>query len=342
MAAVGAAPPADPSSSSTAYPFPSVGNGGTGSFEYSPTFQGERPGMVFKLDHLGLGYYKDVKQTLIPQVREQLPERWREVNLREEQLVVHTEFGAGLSLEPSDFGFAVAKVGEKPGQPVAQGDVIVAVEGRLFVGISGDQMQASFLKRRVHGARLTVANLEEVKALASRDPAIIEGWDARHGRAYYFHKKTGKSGWTIEELQQETVAAAVPQVPQLAFQNGELKHTETNVPEASQAPIDIAHFMSHGFARPKEEKVKKKQGQPINDQPPKADESDLARAEKRRWNDWNEGGRGGYTEQFLDRYRNTQAFPAEPKPDKRLKGSVGPGLGMDKFDKWTGSKNSFY
>lgn len=280
--------------------------------------------MVFKLDHLGLGYYKDAKQTLIPQVRTQLPERWRDANLREERLVVDPNLGAGLSLEPSDFGFAVVKVADHPGQPVAAGDVVVAVEGRMFVGISGDQMQASFLKRRVHGARLTVANLEEVKSLAARDPSIVEGWDARHGRAYYFHKKTGKSGWTIEELQADAAAGAVA------------------APDATKAPIDIAHFLSHGFAKPKDEgQAKKKKGQLLDDGPPKPDESDLARAEKRRWNDWNEGGRGGYTEQFLNRYRNAQAFPPEPKKDKRLKGSVGPGMGMDNFAKWTGSKNSF-
>merc|ERR1712003_94047 len=75
------------------------GSGGTSSgsvafFEPAQEFEGARPGTVFKLGHLGLGYYLDVVQTLLPEVRPKLPEKWRDVNLREERLRVDPEAGA--------------------------------------------------------------------------------------------------------------------------------------------------------------------------------------------------------------------------------------------------------
>merc|ERR1739848_280196 len=133
---------------------------------------GARPGYVFKLDHMGLGYYLDAAQTLLPKVREQLPAAWRETGMREERLKVDPEHGAGVALEPCEYGFLVEKVELEPGQNLMAGDVIVAVEGRMFVGISGDQMKAPFLKRRADGARLAVVQLHEVKALALKDPSI--------------------------------------------------------------------------------------------------------------------------------------------------------------------------
>eukprot|EP00435_Cladocopium_sp_Y103_P055003 s444_g18.t1 len=64
--------------------------------------------------------------------------------------------------------------------------------------------------------------------------------------------------------------------------------------------------------------------------------------ERKRWRNWNEGGRGGYTEQFFDRYKNVRMEePNKNKYDKRMKGSVGPGSGMEYMARWTGSKNSF-
>merc|ERR1712100_198386 len=148
--------------------------------------------MVFKLGDSGLGYYPDPYQTMIGTVRPLLPERWREVDLREELLTVHPKLGCGLTLKHSDFGFLIGAVDAEPGQPLQAGDVIVAVEGRLFCGISEAQMQASFVKRRKQGARLTVARLDECKDLVNRDPNIVESWDQTHKRPFYFHKKTGK------------------------------------------------------------------------------------------------------------------------------------------------------
>merc|ERR1712151_1402864 len=99
-------------------------------------------------------------------------------------------------------------------------------------------MKASFLKRRIDGARLAVVRLEEAKALAGHDPSIIEGWDGRNGCKYYFSKKTGLSAWSIEELKQK-------EAPKKA------------VEEAPQAPVDLSNFLQHGFAKPLEsEQVK--------------------------------------------------------------------------------------
>jgi len=295
----------------------------TAFFDYSPGFTGARPGYVFKLGHMGLGYYLDEMQTLIPKVRAELPERWRQAALREERLKVCPESGSGVALVPCDFGFQVEGVEEQPGQNLTEGDVIVAVEGRMFVGITGDQMKASFLKRRINGARLAVVRLEEVQELNEQDPSIIEGWDARNGCKYFFSKRSGKSGWSIEQL----------------------KQAEAPKPEAEkgpEAPVDLQHFLQHGFMQPLEsEQDKNKKRKKKESSDPKKDESDLARDEKGRWNDWNEGGRGGYTDAFFQRYKNVHAFPEKIKPDKRLKGSVGPGMGMDRFEKWTGSANSF-
>jgi len=328
-----AAPAAGGSSGSSA---PAAG-GSSGSsapafFEPSSSFQGAREGMCFKLGHLGLGYYKDTAapsadaeaEKQLEKLRPQLPETWSNCkSLRQERLKVDATAGAGLSLERSDFGFAVVGVKDAPGQDVAKGDVIVAVEGRILAGLSAPQMQASFQKRRVNGSRMQVASLEEVDYLSKQDPSIIECWDAANQRVYYFNKKTAKSGWTREELQ------VVEEDPAEA--------------KAKAAPIDLATFFSHGFSAPKEP-TKKKKKVPASAQPnPNAgkDESDLARDERQRWNAWNEGGQGGYTEQFFEKYKNCQSNPAKPKKAKILQGSVGPGNGMEYMARWTGSKNSF-
>merc|ERR1711972_980554 len=130
-----------------------------------------------------------------------------------------------------------------------------------------------------------------------------------HQRVYYFHKKTGKSGWTMEDLLEPASASSAP--------------------ASNQAPIDLANFLSHGFAKPKDPpKAKRKKAQASSAASAK-DESDLAREERKRWADWNSGEKGGYTEQFLERYKGCRSNPAKPKEDKRLKGSVGPGQGME-------------
>merc|ERR1712232_713820 len=123
-------------------------------------------GMCFKLGNLGLGYYPDPFQTLIADVRPKLPETWRNCALREEML--NPKLGAGVSLEHSEFGFAVESLEEAPGQQLQPNDVIVAIEGRILAGLSEPQMQASFIKRRANGARLTVASLFDVKEMSTR------------------------------------------------------------------------------------------------------------------------------------------------------------------------------
>merc|ERR1740121_1862386 len=278
------------------------------------------------MGHLGLGYYTDTAaaeaDSQLKLVLPQLPESWRNCpSLRQERLRVEPGGSAGISLERTDFGFAVLKVAETPGQAVAKGDVIVAVEGRLFVGLSAEQMQASFLKRKVNGARLQIASLEEVERLSKLDPSIIECWDAQNKRVYYFNKKTAKSGWTPEELQAPVAAAETEQV--------------------SKPPIDLATFLSHGFNAPKEPPKKKKKTAQSAQPDAGKDESDLARDERARWAAWNEGGQGGYTEQFFEKYKNCRANDKPSKEDKRMKGSVGPGNGMEYMARWTGSKNSF-
>lgn len=303
-------------------------DGGVPFFEAAACFAGARPGRVFKLGHLGLGYYLDGTQTLLHEVRPKIPERWRDVQLREERLRVDPQTGAGLSLEHSEFGFAVEAVDAVPGQQIRPGEVIVAMEGRMLAGLSAPQMQASFQKRRADGARLQVASLAEAKDLAARDPAVVECWDARQQRVYYFHKRTAKTAWTREELQ------LAPEQAQMAEQAA---HEAT----PGAVPVDLASFLSHGFAKPKEQPPKKKRKAPAAETSAEKDISDLAREERKRWNDWNEGGRGGYTDQFLTRYKNCTSYPTKSKPDKRLKGSVGPGQGMEYMARWTGSKNSF-
>jgi len=293
-------------------------------FQPAQAFQGARRGMAFKMGDQGLGYYPDPFQTLIASVRPQLPERCRTAHLREVELRVDRRAGAGLSLAHSEYGFAVEGVEVEPGQNLKAGEVIVAIEGRLLVGLSAPQMQASFQKRRTHGALLTVGFLQELSELATRDPNIVECWDGRHQRPYYFHRKTGQTGWTPAELQTE--GGAGPSVP------------EATAPGTAAPPIDLSTFLTHGFNAPKESAPKKKRKQPASNE---KDESDLAREEKKRWDDWNAGGKGGYTEQFFQKYRNCTSFPTKPKEDKRLKGSVGPGQGMEYMAAWTGSKNSF-
>mmetsp|Transcript_37548 Transcript_37548/g.86717 ORF Transcript_37548/g.86717 Transcript_37548/m.86717 type:complete len:322 (+) Transcript_37548:67-1032(+) len=317
------------------------------SFEAALTFDGARPGMVFKLGVLGLGYYVDPLQgktavasappptaapvntedASIEELRKKLPERWRGASFRVAALCVHATQGAGISLEHSDFGFLVEEVAELPGQDLQPGEVIVAVEDRILAGLVEAQMQASFQKRRLHGARLTVGWLAELQEQNSRNPDIVENWDRVHQHAYFLNKKTGRTAWTREELEAQAEAEAEAQSAQTA---------------AAAAPIDLANFMKHGFAKPPEPKIKKKVKRKADDAQLTKDASDVARQERARWGAWNSGERGGYTEQFLEKYKNCQSFPSKEKSaDKRLKGSVGPGFGMDNFARWTGSKNSF-
>lgn len=310
----------------------------TRGFEAADRFQGARQGKVFKTGSLGTGYYTDTyalggagtsnksaaEVLLFDGLRKQLPETWRSCcSLREEKLRVDPKHGAGISLEHSEFGFAVSAIAEKPGQPVQVGDVIVAIESRLLAGLSAPQMEASFLKRRVEGAKLQVATLSEVEQLSKMDPAVAEMWDAQHQRNYYFHKKTGQSAWTREELSRPGTATG----------------SKDGAPPKPAAPIDIASFLSHGFTQASgvAPKAKRKKVDPTKAK----DESQLAREEKKRWDDWNAGERGGYTEQFLDKYKNCQSNPKKEKEKKLLKGSVGPGQGMEYMARWTGSKNSF-
>jgi len=301
-------------------------------FEAAASFTGARPGCVFKRGDKGLGYYRD-KVTSEPEkehpqiaspadaVRPMLPARWRDAAFRMETLRVDPQKGAGLSLEHCEFGFSVEAVSEHPRQGLAPGDVIVAFEGtdgKVLAGLSAPQMQASFHKRRVHGASLVVASLAEVEKLNSTDPDIVEQWDSNLQHVYYFHKKTGRTAWTREEIE-EPPPKEDPEI-------------------STQPPVDLSTFLSHGFSAPKA-KVRKKATAKSAAEP--RGEADVARDERRRWSEWNDGPRGGYTDQFLAKYKNCQAFTAKPKVDKRLKGSVGPGHGMDRFEKWTGSKNSF-
>mmetsp|Transcript_14129 Transcript_14129/g.26451 ORF Transcript_14129/g.26451 Transcript_14129/m.26451 type:complete len:309 (-) Transcript_14129:69-995(-) len=298
-------------------------------FQAAESFQGARPGWVFKVDKYGLGYYLDAVQanrSIWDEVIPKLPETWRETPHREEQLRVSEKQGCGLGLSHSEFGFVVDKVEDEPGQQLQPGEAIVAVEGRILAGLSAPQMQASFQKRRVDGARLYVVNLAQAQELSRRDPNIIEMWDPVKKHNYFFHKKTGKSAWTLEELQPPPSASST---------SPEKRKAEAE----KQAPIDIAHFMQHGFAKQKEPPKKKPKAKAKSDG--EKDESDLAREERSRWRTWNEGGTGGYTEQFFERYKNCRAFEPKPKVDKRLKGSVGPGQGNEYMARWTGSKNSF-
>lgn len=299
-------------------------------FEASETFDGARPGRAFKLGHLGLGYYLDVYTSAVDDIRASLPERWRDANFRQESLRVDPQHGAGLSLEYSEFGFTIEKVEPRPGQAFGPGEVIVAIEGRLLAGLSAPQMQASFVKRRIDGARLHVASLEEVKVLSTRDPMVIECWDAAKQHPYFFDKRTGRSAWTREELQSDSSKAA-----------GSGESSETAEPKA---PIDLAHFLTHGFAKQKELPKKRKDSEANSANADKKLEADLAREERDRWKDWNSGGRGGYTDMFFDKYSNALNVndKAAKKADKRLKGSVGPGQGMEYMARWTGSKNSFF
>lgn len=317
------APAAATSADATAAASGLADGGSVPAFEAAETFLGARRDRVFKLGHLGLGYYIDVAVQFTEGVRAELPESWRNTSLREERLVVDPSAGAGLTLERCDFGFLVEAVATAPGQAVVAGEAIVAVEGRLLAGLSGPQMQASFLKRRAHGARLTVANSEEAKRNSLRDPAIVENWDANYQRHWFFDKRTGKSSWVYEELLEAAKDLS----------------KESGAPTA--APVDLANFLSHGFAKqPTAEPAKKKKRKA--DANAGKDVSDLSRDERARWSEWNEGERGGYTEQFLDKYRNCTSFPKQEKSkDKRLKGSVGPGQGMEYIARWTGSKNSF-
>ncbi|CAE7027920.1 ynaI [Symbiodinium sp. CCMP2592] len=207
-------------------------------FQAAESFQGARPGYVFKVDKHGLGYYLDpvqVNRSIWDDVVSKLPETWRETPHREEQLRVSEQQSCGLSMSHSDFGFVVDKVEDEPGQKLQKGEAIVAIEGRLLAGLSAPQMQASFQKRRVDGARLYVVDLAKAEELSRRDPNIIEMWDPVKQHNYYFHKKTGKSAWTLEELQ--------PAPSTSTSASSEKRKAEA----PSQAPIDIAHFMQHGI-----------------------------------------------------------------------------------------------
>lgn len=63
--------------------------------------------------------------------------------------------------------------------------------------------------------------------MAEKDPNIVEMWDHVKQHSYYFHKKTGRSAWTPEELKKTM-------------------EKEKEKEKKPQAPIDLAHFLQHG------------------------------------------------------------------------------------------------
>eukprot|EP00913_Durusdinium_trenchii_P011094 g10416.t1 len=134
----------------------------------------------------GLGYYLDAKQgtkSFWAEAIAQLPETWREAPFREARVQsdacrgVHAEKGCGVGMAHSAFGLVVETVDEVPGQDLQPGEVIVSIEGRVLASLSAPQMQASFQKRRLDGAKLLVGNHTQVKELSQRDPNIIQMWD---------------------------------------------------------------------------------------------------------------------------------------------------------------------
>eukprot|EP00435_Cladocopium_sp_Y103_P059147 s444_g21.t1 len=240
-------------------------------FQASETFQGERPGFAFKMGPRGLGYYLDAVQgsrSFWDEVVTKLPESWRDAPFREAILRVHPEKGCGLGMAHSEFGLAVENIEEVPGQELHCGEVIVAIEGRILAALSAPQMQASFQKRRLDGARLFVANLAQVTDLSKRDPNIIQMWDPLKKHNYFFHKKTGRSAWTMEELLPTASDKSAPSQPGKADEQA-----------SGQAPIDLSHFLQHGFAKQKEAPKKKPKAKaaPKEGEEHSKDESDLAR-----------------------------------------------------------------
>ncbi|CAK9058061.1 unnamed protein product [Durusdinium trenchii] len=241
-------------------------------FQASESFQGARPGYAFKMGPKGLGYYLDAKQgtkSFWAEAIAQLPETWREAPFREALLRVHAEKGCGVGMAHSAFGLVVETVDEVPGQDLQPGEVIVSIEGRVLASLSAPQMQASFQKRRLDGAKLLVGNHTQVKELSQRDPNIIQMWDPLKKHNYFFHKKSGRSAWTLEELQSKEGGAAA------------------SAPEAAKssqaAPIDLSHFLQHGFAKQREPPPKKRPKAKASSQKEEEDgkdESDLARDDR--------------------------------------------------------------
>lgn len=92
-----------------------------------------------------------------------LPENWRDAKFREAKLLVDDAKGCGLGMAHSAFGLVVETVEVTPGQDLQPGEVIVAVEGRSLAGLSAPQMEASFQKRRLQGARLLVASFVQAE-----------------------------------------------------------------------------------------------------------------------------------------------------------------------------------
>merc|ERR1712087_1067830 len=97
------------------------------------------------------------------------------------------------------------------------------------------------------------------------------------------------------------------------------------------APIDIANFLTRGFAKEKEAPVRKKKA--AAKEKNEKDESEMAQEERKRWAEHNDGTSGmlTYTEQFFKKYKGNVQSQADKKKklDKRMPGSVGPGLGME-------------
>jgi len=147
--------------------------------------------------------------------------------------------GAGLELEACGAGYLVNDCFAEPEQSLRSGDIIVAIERRLLVDLSEDEVEENFGAEFVDGASLVVGTFEELQhfslqSISRRASDIVNMSAPSEGGAVQGERPTKSS--TVEEI-----AARQASASQAAVSEG---------PETHE-PIQLTVEMETSIAAPK-------------------------------------------------------------------------------------------
>jgi len=116
-------------------------------------------------------------------------------------LRVDPDAGAGLDLDATDLGYVVDGVDDRPGQApeLRVGAVIVAIEGKVLLGLSSQGLEAAFESEFRDGAALVILDAEELRHVMADSTARSPGEESladevlEHGSVV--RVPLGTAGW---------------------------------------------------------------------------------------------------------------------------------------------------
>lgn len=139
------------------------------------------------------------------------PQAGQEIVSRMVSLHVDSDKGAGLDLEPVDYGYRVIELGaEGPAQDLCVGDVICDIAGEPLWGLSEDDLEATFGDRFADGATLRVVALEAICDATLQQPVVCSsdpGADVLRGFRDDLQILAGRYGVSATAMAEESGGA---------------------------------------------------------------------------------------------------------------------------------------